>query len=618
MKRLYNAAVCACALLLIGTCAPAYAGLPGSSCTDAIPMGDNYRAEVQSGQTIWYSAWTFDLPMTVTFAPKFGKNEPAPEVEMDFTCLPGYYKDTILCSMFCKTSGGSGVSIDMPHKPKLSTNTLEDGTFVYYLSLGKKYRDLILQMGISYNLEVYVKVTYKCDGTISLAPDNLFTNCVDKAKFMRIGDSKNDTVHVKANDKKRHVIIPYVQWQEDTIIYKWTGTAPCTMTVANTCEFDPLNKLDDNIIQMEENIQSGDSVKTEATDIYKWVHNPLFPNEAGMYFAKFYTEGTGTMKITKAKQAVPDGKATLLRFGKTYALDANTTAIFAIPRSWNVDVRFTTPTSHMFGMVISPTTNFEADALKTYSFDRAAESGHWLGILGSELETFWTKVPASRHYLYIRFSCTEATTITPERWNVSDCYASTIKNVVVPGSEITIKKQSEVYRMSYPQWKGGNMTIKFALNNDCFVYLADTCGMARTNENAPYWFKYKAKVKSSQPLVITAEEIASWENRERIRREGYFYAIFYTEANSTNRKLTFTTEAPEETDPVYPASTVSVVCDGTKVVVNVSEEQHITIMSASDEKVAEWDAVPDDPHEVNLTSGTYVLEGKSDKIQLIL
>jgi hypothetical protein len=189
--------------------------------------------------------------------------------------------------------------------------------------------------------------------------------------------------------------------------------------------------------------------------------------------------------------------------------------------------------------------------------------------------------------------------------------------VVVPDAEITVKKQdATVYRFSYPQWKGGNMTIKFALNSDCFVYLADTCGMARTNENAPYWLKYKAKVKSSQPLVITAEEIASWA--DKIDEEGYFYALFYADVSSTNRKLTFTTEAPEETDPVYPASTVSVVCDGTKVVVNVSEEQHITIMSASDEKVAEWDAVPDDPHEVNLTSGTYVLEGKSDKIQLIL
>ena len=516
MKRLYNAVACACALL-IGACAPAYAGLPGSSCTDAIQFGENYSVHVQSGQTIWYTASTFDLPLTVTFAPDFGKNEPAPDVEMDFTCLPGYYRDSILCSMFCKTSGGSGVSIDMPHKPKLSTKTLDDGTFVYYLSLGKKYRDLLLQMGISYEVDVYVKVTYKCDGTISLAPDDLFTNCVDKAKFMRIGDSKNDTVKVAAKDKNRHVIIPYVQWQEDTIIYKWTGTAPCTMSVANTCEFDPLDTNDDNIIQKENNIQPGDSIKTEATVIYDWVHNPLYPNEAGMYFAMFYTEGTGTMKITKAKQAVPDGKATLLRFGKTYALDANTNAIFAIPRSWNVDVKLSTPTSHVFSMVLSPTTNFEGEAFKSYSFDRA-NNGHWLGILGSELETFWAKVPANRHYMYVRFSCSEATTITPDRWNVSDCYSSTTKNVLVPGSEITIKKQSEVYRLAYPQWKGGDMTIKFALSADCFVYLADTCGMTRTKEDAPYWLKYKEKVKSSQPLVITAEDIASWGERERIKK----------------------------------------------------------------------------------------------------
>lgn len=616
MKRLYSAIACACVLLLIGTCAPAYAGLPGSSCTDAIPMGENYSVEVRNGQTIWYSAWTFDLPLTVTFAPKFGENEPAPDVEMDFTCLPGYYKDSILCNMFCKTSGGSGFSIEMPHKPNLSSKKLDDGTFVYYLSLGKKYRDLLLQMGISYNLEVYVKVTYKCDGTISLVPDGLFTNCVDKAKFMRIGDSKNDTVHVKANDKTRHVIIPYVQWQEDTIIYKWTGTAPCTMSVANTCEFDPLDTNDDNIIQKENDIQPGDSIKTEATVIYDWVHNPLYPNEAGMYFAKFYTEGTGTMKITKAKQAVPDGKATLLRFGKTYALDANTTAIFAIPRSWNIDVKFLTPTSHLFSMEVSPTTNFEADALKTYSFERT-NTGRWLGITGSELNTFWEKVPASRHYLYIRFHCTEATTISPERWNVSDCYTKTAKHVVVPDAEITVKKQdATVYRFSYPQWVGGNMTIKFALNNDCFVYLADTCGMARTNENAPYWLKYKAKVKSSQPLVITADEIASWA--DKIDEEGYFYALFYADVSSTNRKLTFTSEAPEETDPVYPASSVSVTCDGGQVEVNVSEEQHITIWSAIEEKVDEWEATPDSPKVLKLTPGTYVLEGKSDKIQLIL
>ena len=83
MKRL-SAIWCACAFL-IGMCVPAHAGNPGSSCQDAIPMGKDYTATIKSGTSVWYSAWTFDLPLTVTFAPKNGKDDPAPHVEMHFT-----------------------------------------------------------------------------------------------------------------------------------------------------------------------------------------------------------------------------------------------------------------------------------------------------------------------------------------------------------------------------------------------------------------------------------------------------------------------------------------------------------------------------------------------------
>ena len=74
---------------------PAYAQGMGTSCRTAIPMGNDYQAQVKNGQTVWYSAWTFDLPLTVTFAPK-SKTDPAPEVEMDFSCTSGYYRDSIL------------------------------------------------------------------------------------------------------------------------------------------------------------------------------------------------------------------------------------------------------------------------------------------------------------------------------------------------------------------------------------------------------------------------------------------------------------------------------------------------------------------------------------------
>jgi len=617
MKRLYNAAVCACALLLIGTCAPAYAGLPGSSCTDAIPMGENYSVHVQSGQVIWYSAWTFDLPLTVTFAPDYGKNEPAPEVELDFTCTPGYYKDSILCGLFCETSSGA-VKFDMPVKPDLKSKTLDDGTFVYYLSLGKKYRDLLLQTGISYNVEAFVKVTYKCSGTISLAPDDLFTNCVDKAKFMRIGDTKNDTVQVKAKDTVRHVIIPYVQWQEDTIIYKWTGTAPCTMTVANTCEFDPLNKRDDNIIQMEENIQSGDSAKVLATDIYKWVHNPLFPNEAGMYFAKFYTEGTGTMKIVKAKQAPPRGKATLLRFDRTYALNANEKALFAIPRSWEDDTlntKFVTPTEHIFRMVIATDPDFAPEhTLKEYQFEKTP-TGHWQGIYGADMVNFWKQT--TEQYLYIRFDCTEATTVVPSKWMVSKCVVSTEDNVLNSLDTTFVVKRNSTggnYRVRYARMEGGDVTFTFTPKEKCELFIATDCNIAST-QPADNLLYYGLMTKSNNSVTVSASEIAGWKNR--VGEDGYIYMrIQHKQAVSSS--ITMTSTAPEETNPEYPASTVSVVCEGTKVVVNVSEEQYITIRSASDEKVDEWEATPGTPKELNLPPGTYVLDGKSDKIQLIL
>lgn len=588
-----------------------HAANPGETCSTAIPMGKDYSAQVKKSQTVWYSAWTFDLPLTVTFAPTNGKNDPAPVVEMDFSCTSGYYEDSILCSLFCKTSG-SGVAFDLPHKPSLSSKTLDDGTFVYYLSLGKQYRDLLLQVGISYNVQVYVKVVYQSAGIISLAPDDLFSNCVDGAKFMQIGD----TVNVQLQDKKRHVIVPYVQWQEDTILYTWTGNEPCQLTVANTCDFDPLDNTDDNVIQFK-TVQPNSTLKTPATAIYDWVHNPAFPNEAGMYYAKFYSNAPGVMKITRAQQAPPEADATILRYDRTYALDANSTAVYAIPRSWDKDVKFTTPTAHLFTMMIATSASFDdEEILKKYAFEKTT-NGRWVGILGSELKTFWNKVPNDKNYLYIRFICTEATTVTPELWSLSDCYKNTASNLVVPNQTITVLRNSQThYRFSYADWVGGDMTIKFAINSNCDVYIADTCGTNIAKADMPYWLRYKTTIKSSSPLTIPADEIASWA--DRIDDEGFFYAVFYTSATSTNRKLTFTTTKPEETDPTYPASTIAVVCDGGKIVVNVSEAQTITVIDELGAVMDKWDAEPGTPHELNLPPGNYSLAGEKEKISLKL
>lgn len=602
-------------VFLIGTCLHAYAGMPGSSCTDAIPMGTDYRADVRNGQTIWYSAWTFDLPLTVTFAPENGADDPAPEVEMDFTCISGYYADSILCSLFCKTSGSSGIDMGLPHKPNLNSGTQDDGTFVYYLSLGKKYRDLLLQFGISYNVEVYVKVTYKSNGTISLAPDDLFSNCVDKAKFIRYGD----TVLLAANDTNRHVIFPFLQWQEDTVIYKWTGTEPCEVVVANTCKFFVYDHNDGNIIDRKE-IAPGDSVRVKATEIYDWVHNEVFKSEAGMYFAKIQSDAPGVLTVVKAAQAAPDGHATLLRYDKTYPLDANSKDVYAIPRSWDGNVMFTASTSHLFTMVFSKTAAFGAsDTLKVYSFDKT-ENGRWKGVSSEDMKACWNQIPISQQYMYIRFICTEATTVTPERWRVSECFTKTLNTAVSPGQTFLIDKgSSKVYRFSYVQWVRGDMTISFSLSSACNVYLANTCNMNTSRSDADYWIRYKQAVKSSQPLVIPKEEIVGWA--DKIDEEGNFYAIFNSNAISTNRKITVTTSATPEVDPTYPASSIAVACDEhNQVYVIVKQKQTIIIKNEAGVDVKTIpDAQPDTKYSLaELPAGKYSLQAENETIEIQL
>ena len=139
--------------------------------------------------------------------------------------------------------------------------------------------------------------------------------------------------------------------------------------------------------------------------------------------------------------------------------------------------------------------------------------------------------------------------------------------------------------------------------------------MARTNSTAPYWLRYKSIVKSSQPVIIPKEEIASWA--DRIDEEGHFYALFYTTVSSTNRKLTITTSAPVDDDPVYPAATITVACDANnQPYVEVSQTQTIIIKNEAGTEVRNIpDAAPNTKYSISdLPAGKYTLQGETEKI----
>lgn len=574
----------------------------GSSCYDPIPLGKDYSEKIDGPKTVWYVAKTFDLPVKVCFSPQ-SPSMPAPDVEMDFTCKPGVYEDSILCSLFCKNNT-TGVTFDMPHKPVLE---MEDGA--YCISMGKRYRDLLLQAGISYNVDVYVKVEFKSAGTLSMVPDTEFADCMDGGKFMQLGD----TVKVKPKDKDRHVILPYVQWSKDSIRYIWQGTAPVTVAIANTCGIDPTDNGDDRIVDFFE-MQPGDTTCYTAEQIK---HYAEFENaQAGMYYGKFYSNGTGVLKVERIPVAPPDGGAILLEYGKTVSIEANDTQLFALSKD-TVSLRFDSPTDYILRMYVGATADFTPEtALATYQYDVYA-GGHTLMLTADELAALWAKT--SGKYLYVRFATNAATTVTADIWYPSEC-AKQWKEIL-PG-ELYIERYQRglvYHKLVYSKWKGGDITIKSNIGDSYPVAIGDTCGF-QSNANNSHVLYYKT-ISRKKTITIPAATVETWA--DRVDDEGNLYVLFYT---STAGTITISSTAPEEQDPIeplpepidYPGLSIHAACltTGQGVQISVAMPQTLILTNERGEVVKEWEAVVGTAVEINLTTGTYTLKGKKEEMKI--
>ena len=594
----------------------------GDSCNDPIPLGKDYSATITKTGTVYYSANTFDLPLAVYFKTST-PNQP-PIVEMDFTCTPGVYTDPILCSLFCKKTGGGGIDFDLPHKPELKVKTLEDGSFAYYIAMGKTYRDLLLQVGIDYNVVVHIKVTYKSTGTMTMTPD-AFGNCMDGYKFMHIGD----TIQVHANDVSRHVIVPYIQWMEDSIRYVWDGTESIQVTDATECEFDPDDNGKSYVANFMTMSHNKDTAKLTSARLKYCVNGGEFTSEAGMFFLKWHSTGTGVLKLERVPQAPPRGGATLLRYNKATDVVPSDTLVktYAIPYTWTENIKFTTPTDHIFKMFIGTDPEFlPKQAIASYQFF-PGEEGHWLELYASEMKALWKKT--NEQYLYVKIWCTEKTTITPLRWFPSDCLAEGKTNYIPPQeTKITILSgtaETRIFRLSYAQWKNGDITLKFSKNQECLVFFADTCKITTNTSASNLLPDGVLSLKTKKVKTISAETVNSWEPFIK-DEDGFIYMRLY--CKDANGDVTITTTAPEEEDPapiVYPAATVDVTCgeneaDGAQnVSVKVSKEQDITIYDSSANPVESWHQKPTDaPHSVKLQPGDYSLVGNGEKIAILI
>ena len=86
MKQLFSTLF----VVLFATSMMAQTGL---TCYDPIPVDKAYEGKVDGPCELWYTANTYDLPLHVYFIPEADNSTWGPEVQIDFTCVPGVYDD---------------------------------------------------------------------------------------------------------------------------------------------------------------------------------------------------------------------------------------------------------------------------------------------------------------------------------------------------------------------------------------------------------------------------------------------------------------------------------------------------------------------------------------------
>ena len=130
MKKLLSALF----VVLFATSAMAQTGL---TCEDPIPVDKSYVGRVEADDELWYTAWTYDLPLHVYFSPDIDDSSWGPEVQIDFTCERGVYNDHKLDSV---TNILKILGLELP-VTFACDKVVRDGKVEWDLSIDERYRD---------------------------------------------------------------------------------------------------------------------------------------------------------------------------------------------------------------------------------------------------------------------------------------------------------------------------------------------------------------------------------------------------------------------------------------------------------------------------------------------
>ena len=503
----------------------------GLTCEDPIPVNKSYVGTVNAGDELWYTASTYDLPMHVYFSPDIQDSKNSPEVMIDFTCDPGVYADHKLDSVLkiLKTR-----NVHMP-VDLLCDKVVRNGKVEWDLSIDESYRDQLTEYGLTHNIQAFVKVYYPDGGEIRLTPDQQFQNCMENGRYVKLGD----TIDIAANDSNTMLVLPFSEWKNDSIRFVWIGDKDARVWVAEEeCQFTP---TDASIyIKAKYDLNQNTIKKLYPEDMQLAIDNWI---GKGIFYAKVLSAAPGKLVVERIPLGEIQGGATLLKHGQQVKLAANDNRVFCFPKGWNA-TEFLANTQFIMAMHVSNTPDFQpgdANVLTVYPFTKE-DGKRKLQLTSGDISHLGAS--STDDYLYVRFTCNIATTMTPSRWDVSSCLDKTV--LITSGVPISLSSSSSkiVYRMLYADWKDYDFTAAWNKTTTLSAYVASYCEFVTTATDLLTTIVLNRRRPSYK---VTSSVVGTWA--ASLQSDGFIFVRLVT---TENGQATFTSSKPAEVDPEIP------------------------------------------------------------------
>ena len=527
----------------------------GLTCENAIPVDTSYVGSVPAAGTYYYSASTYDLPMTCYFYPETTIDQ-APKIYVDFTCTPGVYEDPNLQNMIMSASGWG---VETPIAFYFNRSLDEYNREVYTLTINESYREMMTMFDITYNIDAIIQLVAPSAGEITMRPDTTFKACVENSEWLNMPD----TVVTGIQHESDSYVLPFVEWRNDSIRFRWMGTeSPATVWIGEDCNFEMKLTGDNCALDMfvlHPDKGNGENIRNfSKQEISDYIS--LF-GEGGVYYMRTVCSEDGELVIEKKPMDEAMAKAIPMAFDQASNVSANAIEqVYYFPKEWaNYNVIWQSSAAQKVTAHFASNVNFEGEALGVEEF-QSAELGRELRLSRKQMNTLFAGVQGDN--IFVKFISNAPTTITPVLWSAGPCVEGADEIYVNDSVQLQRNATNTAWRVNIEQWAKQDVKLYWEGTSSIKIFLCDTCKGFTLGKNNQHVKLYKEIIINSNAtrdtLTLTKDELAAVS--QYADADGFMYFRFNNSATGSMIVIA-EVEEPIIPDPIYDTITAA-ICFG--------------------------------------------------------